>query len=146
MSLRHTLAELSSAVKGKLGVEPSDPDLHAAERELEDALANAPHHASSSSSSSSSSALAMDERTARTILGLADHATLDEVRSAAATLGRQALAGRIDDANGRAIDRIATAAEYLEERLLPLSGQTEVKPQAPTLTTTTTRTRATPRR
>jgi hypothetical protein len=143
MSLRETLSEFSSAVKSKLGGALSDPDLHAAERELERSLAGESHEAGSPASSSTS-ARAMDEGTARTILGLTERATLDEVRVAAATLGRRALAGRLDDAE-RAIDRIVAAAEHLEERLLPLSGQTDKKPQTPT-TPTPTRTRATARR
>jgi hypothetical protein len=142
MSLRQTLSEFSSAVKSKLGGASSDPDLHAAERELERSLAGEPHE-EGSPASSSTSARAMDERTARTTLGLTERATLDEVRVAAAALGRRALAGRVDDRNDHAIDRIVAAAEHLEERLLPLSGQTDAKPQA---STTPARTRATARR
>jgi hypothetical protein len=66
----------------------------------------------------------MDATTARRVLGLSDDATLDEVRAAAASLARPALAGAAanDDSAAGALERIAAAAELLEERLLPLAG------------------------
>jgi hypothetical protein len=66
----------------------------------------------------------MDEPTARRVLGLTDGATLDDVRAAAAALARPAVAGAAanDDVARGALARIATAAELLEERLLPVAG------------------------
>jgi hypothetical protein len=66
---------------------------------------------------------AMDEAAARRILGLGESFTLDEVRARAEALARPALAGAVDNdqAGLAALGDVATAAELLEERLLPVS-------------------------
>ncbi len=60
---------------------------------------------------------------ARAALGVGVDATLDEVRAAAAERAKGAHAGAVGGDVGALdeLDRIATAAEFLEERLLPLS-------------------------
>lgn len=70
-----------------------------------------------------SRAPAMDEGAARRILGLGESFTLDEVRARAEALARPALAGAVnnDQAGLAVLGDVATAAELLEERLLPLS-------------------------
>jgi hypothetical protein len=120
MSIREKLAGLGSAVKEKVGAAFGDPDQQAAERELEAELGLTRQEQPSKTSAPPTPP--MDEATARRVLGLADSATLDEVRAAAAALSRPAIAGvaASDDVAAGALDRIATAAELLEERLLPL--------------------------
>jgi hypothetical protein len=121
MSIREKLAGLGSAVKEKVGAAFGDPDQQAAERELEAELGLG--HRERSAASTAPPTPPMDETTARRVLGLSDAATLDEVRAAAASLARPALAGAAandNDAAG-ALERIATAAEWLEERLLPIA-------------------------
>jgi hypothetical protein len=122
MSIREKLAGLGSAVKEKVGAAFGDPDQQAAERELEAELGLA--HQERAASSTAPPTPPMDETTARRVLGLSDDATLDEVRAAAASLARPALAGAAanDDSAAGALERIAAAAELLEERLLPLAG------------------------
>lgn len=122
MSIREKLAGLGSVVKEKVGAAFADPDQLAAERELDAELGLA--HEERAATVAATVAAPMDETTARRVLGLSDTATLDEVRVAAAALARPALAGAAandNDAAG-ALERIATAAELLEERLLPLAG------------------------
>lgn len=149
MSLRSTLSEFTSAVKDKVGSAFGEPDVRAAERELEAELARA-HRPTSASTAPSTRTTPLDEATARQILRLSEGATLDEVRAAAMALGRQLLSRHVDDADPDALDRAAAAAELLEERLLPLASSgrdTGAEPLKRTTTTTTTmRSRATPRR
>ena len=122
MSIREKLAGLGSAVKEKVGAAFGDPDQQAAERELEAELGLA--HQERAATLAAPPTPPMDETTARRVLGLADAATLDEVRAAAASLARPALAGAAanDDNAVGALERIVAAAEWLEERLLPLAG------------------------
>lgn len=151
MSIREKLAGLGSAVKEKVGAAFGDPDQQAAERELEAELGLA--HQAQAATVSAPPTPPMDEATARRVLGLSDSATLDEVRAAAAALSRPAVAGAAanDDVAAGALDRIATAAELLEERLLPL-GDTPAPTSPgtagtpPTGPTATGRVRATARR
>jgi len=121
MSIREKLAGFGSAVKEKVGAAFGDPDQQAAERELEAELGLAQQERAATGAAPPTPP--MDEATARRVLGLSDAATLDEVRAAAAALSRSAVAGAAanDDVAAGALDRIATAAELLEERLLPLA-------------------------
>lgn len=121
MSIREKLAGLGSAMKEKVGAALGDPDHQAAERELEAELGLA--HRARTTPTTAAPPTPMDEATARRVLGLADDVTLDEVRAAAASLARPAVAGAAahDETAVAALDRIATAAELLEERLLPLA-------------------------
>lgn len=121
MSIREKLAGLGSAVKEKMGAAFSDPDLEAAQRELDAELGAARRERADTAATATTTP--MDEATARRVLGLSDAATLDEVRAASAALARPAVAGAAanDDVARGALDRIATAAELLEERLLPLA-------------------------
>jgi hypothetical protein len=146
MSIREKLAGIGSAVKEKVGAAFGDPALspeaREAQRELDEELAA---RSQVPSTPSPTPQAPMDEAAARRILGLAEGATLDEVRDAAWRLARPALAGAAarDDAAHAALDRVATAAEFLEERLLPLAG---APASGPTGAPTGGRARATSRR
>jgi hypothetical protein len=66
--------------------------------------------------------VALNDDSARAILGLDAKATLDDVRASAAARAKGAHAGAMagNAAAADDLDRIASAAEFLEERLLPL--------------------------
>jgi hypothetical protein len=95
-------------------------------------------------------AAALDVEGAWGVLGLTATATLDDVRAAARALARQAHPATVDKEASAltAFARIASAAELLEEHLLPLSpavaGSSTSKGSS-TTTPTSTRTRATAR-
>jgi hypothetical protein len=127
MSILEKLAGLGSAMKEKVEAALGDPDQKAAERELEAELGLA-----QARTTPTTAAPPMDEHTARRVLGLSDGATLDEVRAAADALARPAVAGAAahDETAVAALDRIATAAELLEERLLPLADGPPTSPTA----------------
>ncbi len=114
MSLRRRLKGIGSSIKGKLdALTGDDVDTD----DLDDML---------SATESVTVMPTMDEAQARAVLDIGEAATLDVVRAAAAAKAKAVhpLAARGDEGGLLALDRIATAAELLEERLLPLGSIT----------------------
>jgi len=108
MSLRARIADLGNSLKGKVDAALGGSQELADSDHVVDDTPRAPP---------------MDEPRARAVLGLGPDATLDVVRAAAAARAKVTLARAVaGDADAlAALDDTATAAELLEERLLPLA-------------------------